>query len=235
MIDLHCHILPGIDFDGPPRLDDVLEMGRIAVADGIRKIVATPHIKETIHPVEFLGDQVRLLNEVFAKNSISLEVLQGAEVNTMIDPSSFGDYTLNGTDYVLLEFPHSHLPKNAIEIVFDAVLDGLSPIIPHPERNPSIVRRPELVSDLVKAGALIQLTADSLLGGFGPEARECSLYLLERGQVHLLATDAHSPDWRRPVLSRGVKAASRVLGEAEALRLVNDNPESILAGKSLHD
>jgi len=235
MIDLHCHILPGIDFDGPPRLDDVLEMGRIAAADDIRQIVATPHIKETIHPAEFLRDQVRRLNEEFEKNGISLEVLQGAEVNTMVDPSSFGEYTLNGTDYLLLEFPHSHLPKDAVELVFNTVLDGLSPIIPHPERNPSIVRRPELVSDLVKAGALIQLTADSLLGGFGPEARECSLYLLERGLVHFLATDAHSPDWRRPILSRGVKAAARVLGEAAARRLANENPASIIAGKPLHD
>lgn len=235
MIDVHCHILPGVDFDGPPHKEDVLAMGRIAAADDIRQIVVTPHIKDVVHTPEFLREQVLRLNEAFEKNGIALEILQGAEVNTMVDPSQFRDYTLNGTGYVLLEFPHSHLPRNAAEIVFNAVLEGLSPIVAHPERNPSIMRKPELATELVEAGALLQLTADSVLGGFGPESRECSLYLLERGLVHVLATDAHSPTWRPPVLSRGAKAVARVLGKTEARRLVTDNPAAIIAGKPLHD
>jgi len=235
MIDLHCHILPGIDDDGPPRLEDVLAMARIAVADGIEKIIATPHVKENIHPPERIFDLVTSFNAALAQNGLPLEVFPGAEVGSMIDASTLRAYTLNGTDYVLLEFPHSHLPQNAPEIVFNAVLGGLIPIVPHPERNPSIVRRPQLVADLVEAGALVQVTAGSLVGGFGPEARECAGYLLEKGLVHFLATDAHSPTWRQPLLAQGVKAAGRIIGEAAARLLVDGNPARVLAGKSLHD
>jgi len=109
------------------------------------------------------------------------------------------------------------------------------PIVPHPERNPSVVRRPQLVADLVEAGALVQVTAGSLVGGFGPEARECASYLLEKGLVHFLATDAHSPKWRQPLLAQGVKAAGRIIGETEARRLVEGNPARVIAGKALHD
>jgi len=235
MIDVHCHILPGIDDDGPPRLEDVLAMARIAVADGIEKIVATPHVKETIHPPERILALVTSFNAALVQNGIPLEIFAGAEVGAMLNTSLLRAYTLNGTDYVLLEFPHSHLPQNAPEIVFNAVLDGLIPIVPHPERNPSVMRRPELVADLVEAGALVQVTAGSLVGGFGPEAKVCACYLLEKNLVHFLATDAHSPTWRQPLLSQGVKAAGRIIGEAAARRLSIDNPALVLAGKSLHD
>jgi len=234
MIDVHCHILPGIDDDGPPRLEDVLAMARIAAADGIEKIIATPHVKETVHPPERILDLVASFNGVLTQNGIPLEVLPGAEIGSMIDASILRAYTLNGTGYVLLEFPHSHLPQNAPEIVFNAVLAGLMPIVPHPERNPSVVRRPQLVAELVETGALVQVTADSLVGGFGPEARACSIFLLEQGLVHFLATDAHSPTWRQPRLSQGVRAASRIIGDTAARRLVEDNPARVLAGKALH-
>lgn len=234
MIDVHCHILPGVDDDGPGLLEDVLEMARIAVADGIRQIVATPHIKEVIHPPEFIREQVTRFNAELEKNGIELEVVPGAEVSALLNVSLLEQYTLNGSDYVLLEFPHTHLPQNAAQIVFDAQLAGLIPIIPHPERNPSVVRRPELLLQLVEAGALVQLTAESLTGGFGPEARACARYLLQQRAVHFLATDAHSPSWRCPVLSGGIKAAAKIVGEPAAQRLGTANPAAIIAGNPLH-
>jgi protein-tyrosine phosphatase len=234
MIDIHCHILPGIDDDGPARLEDVLEMARIAAGDGIRQIVATPHVKETIPSPERIRELVIMFNDALRANRIELEVFPGAEVGSMLNTSLLPEYTLNGSNYVLLEFPHSHLPQNAIEIVFNAVLVNLTPIVPHPERNPSVVRRPDLLLDLIGAGALVQVTAGSLVGNFGPEAKVCGQYLLEKGLVHFLATDAHSPGWRRPVLSSGVKAAAKIVGEAAARRMVIDNPASVLAGVPLH-
>jgi len=234
MIDIHCHILPGIDDDGPPRLEDVLEMARIAAEDGIDQIVATPHVKETFHPPERIRDLVASFKDALRANAIQLEVFAGAEVGSMLNASLLPDYTLNGSNYVLLEFPHSHLPQNAVEIVFNAVLAGLVPIVPHPERNPSVVRRPDLLRDLVGAGALTQVTAGSLVGDFGPEAKACGQYLLENGLVHFLATDAHSTVRRRPVLSSGVKAAAKIIGEAAARRLVTDNPAAVVAGVPLH-
>jgi protein-tyrosine phosphatase len=234
MIDVHCHILPTIDADGPSHLEDVLEMARIAVADGIRQIVATPHVKEVIHPPERIRDRVAELNAALREKEIPLKILPGAEISAMLSTSMLRDYTLNGSDYVLLEFPHSHLPQNAGQILFDALLAGLTPVIPHPERNPSVVRRPELLLDLVEAGALVQITAESLIGGFGPDAMACAVYLLKKKVVHFLATDAHSPTWRRPILSQGVRAAAKIVGETVARRLVTLNPAAVIAGESIH-
>lgn len=234
MTDVHCHILPAIDRDGPPRLKDVLDMARIAVSDGIRTIVATPHIKEVVHKPEVICDHVAHLNAALQDSGIPLEILPGAEVSSMLDTAKLQNYTLNGSAYVLLEFPHSHLPQNAGELIFEAIISGLTPIIAHPERNPSVVLRPELLFDLVEAGALVQITAESLTGGFGPDARVCAEYLLKKQAVHFLATDAHSPTWRCPVLSRGLKAAVRHVGEAVARDLVTTNPAAVIAGKPLH-
>ena len=235
MVDIHCHILPAIDDDGPARLEDVLEMARIAVADHIRQIVATPHVKNVVHSPESIRERVAWFNEELRKEGIGLEILPGAEVSSILNTSILRDHTLNGTDYVLLEFPHSHLPQNARQIVFDALMAGLIPIIPHPERNPSVVRRPELLIDLVEAGALVQVTAESLVGGFGPEARACAVHLLKNKVVHALATDAHSPTWRRTVLSGGVQEAAKIIGESAARRLVTTNPAAIIAGKALDE
>jgi protein-tyrosine phosphatase len=116
MVDIHCHILPAIDDDGPARLEDVLEMARIAVADHIRQIVATPHIKNVVHSPESIRERVAWFNEELRKEGIGLEILPGAEVSSILNTSILRDHTLNGTDYVLLEFPHSHLPQNARQI-----------------------------------------------------------------------------------------------------------------------
>jgi protein-tyrosine phosphatase len=234
MIDTHCHILPAID-DGPFKIEDSLEMGRIAVADGIRCIVATPHVKGNIHPSAHIRDGVARLNAALLKEGIALKILPGAEASATLNTEILKNYTLNGTDYILLEFPHSHLPQNAGEIIFNALVAGLKPIITHPERNPSIVHRPELLFDLVEAGALVQIIAESLTGGFGPEARECARYLLKKKVVHFLATDAHSPRQRRPVLSQGVEAAAKIVGNSAARRLVTTNPAALIAGKPFHD
>jgi protein-tyrosine phosphatase len=235
MVDIHCHILPGIDDDGPSRLEEVLEMARIAVADHIRQIVATPHIKNVVHSPDLVKERVARFNEELLKEGIGLEVLPGAEVSAVLNTTILREHTLNGTDYILLEFPHSHLPQNARQTVFDALMAGLLPIIPHPERNPSIVRRPELLIELVEAGALVQITAESLVGGFGPEARACAIYLLRNKAVHVLATDAHSPTWRPTVLSGGVRAAAKIIGESAARRLVTTNPAAVIAGKALDE
>lgn len=235
MVDIHCHILPAIDDDGPSRLEDVLEMARIAVADHIRQIVATPHIKNNIHAPDFIRERVGWFNQELKKKGIDLEILPGAEVSSMLNISIMREHTLNGTDYILLEFPHSHLPLNARQIVFDALMAGMTPIIPHPERNPTVVRRPELLIELVEAGALVQVTAESLVGGFGPEARACAAYLLKNDVVHALATDAHSPTWRRTILSGGVREAAKIIGESAARRLVTTNPASVIAGKMLDE
>lgn len=232
MIDIHCHILPAID-DGASNLEVSLAMADIAINDGISHIVATPHIKGEVHSQQFLRQQVADLNSVLTKRHYPLKILSGADVSVMLPPQVIARYTINDSNYFLLEFPHSHLPQNAGQMVFQMLLNGLTPIITHPERNPSIMRNPELLFGLVDSGCLVQITAGSLVGNFGADSRDCAEYLLKMGQVHFLATDAHSATHRRPVLSEGVRAAAAIIGEDAAQRLVTSNPAAVLAGRGL--
>ncbi|OEU72235.1 MAG: hypothetical protein BA874_10455 [Desulfuromonadales bacterium C00003068] len=232
MIDIHCHILPAID-DGSSSLEESLAMAEIAIADGISTIVATPHIKGEVHLPQFLLQQVEELNTVLKKRGYPLDILTGADVSAMLPPQEIARYTINGGKYFLLEFPHSHLPMNANQMVFEMLLAGLLPIITHPERNPTIIREPERLFSLVDAGCLVQVTAGSLTGNFGQDSKDCAAYLLKMGQVHFLASDAHSATHRRPVLSEGVEAATAIIGEQAAHKLVTLNPAAVLAGRSL--
>lgn len=233
MIDIHCHILPGID-DGATDLECALAMCRIAAADGIRKIVATPHINTTLTPAGEITDRIAQLNDQLTAGGLPLEILAGADVSARIDPALLSPYAINGTNYILIEFPHTHLPRNAGEIVFQFTINGFRPIITHPERNPSILQDPRLLFALTDAGCLVQITASSLTGEFGLGIEECARYLVKKKVVHFLATDAHSPDYRRPVLSEALEKAGKLIGREQAARLVTTNPTAVLAGEPIN-
>ncbi len=233
MIDIHCHILPGID-DGPSDMAESLEMSRVAALDGITRVVATPHVKDDACPPALVRERVGELNARIAEEDIPLRILPGADTDASLDPSLLRGHTINGTGYLLVEFPHVFLPRSAGEVLFRLMVEGIRPIITHPERNCTIMRDPSALLRLVETGALVQITAGSLTGGFGSEARECAFFLLERGVVSFIATDAHSSRGRRPVLSGALKAAGKVLGKERALRLVFSNPEAVLAGETVN-
>lgn len=232
MIDIHCHILPGLD-DGPSNISESLEMASIALGDGIRKIVATPHVRDASLSPDLIRRRMEELKEGLSEEGLPLEIFQGADADAMLDPSLMKGYAINNTNYILVEFPHTHMPIKAGEALFRMAANGLRPIITHPERNASVIKNPASVISLLGTGALIQLTAESLTGGFGPEVRECALYLLRQRAVHIIATDAHSARLRRPVLSGALRAAEKDIGEEEALRLVSSNPEAVLLGRAL--
>jgi protein-tyrosine phosphatase len=234
VIDIHCHILPEID-DGPSNIMESIEMAKIASRDGIKKIVATPHIKDTLHSVKTIKKSIEVLNNRLTEIGIPIEIVQGADVNAMLDLSLLEGYTINNTDYILIEFPHSHLPKNAKEILFNMMIKGYRPIITHPERNLSVIKNPNLLFELLGPGSLVQITADSLTGAFGVDIQECAFYLLERETVSFIATDAHSSYQRQPILSEGLKVAERIIGKEKAAKLVTLNPEEVLAGRTLND
>jgi len=229
MIDIHCHILCDID-DGPADLAGSLAMARLAAADGIRQLVATPHVSDDFPPPELIAEKVAALNLAIAEAGIELEILCGGDNLHNLGAEKLARYSINASRYVLVEFPHTHLPANAGDCIFDALSSGLIPIITHPERNPSVVQNPRLLFDLVARGALVQLTAESLTGGFGAASRACARYLLKKKMVHFLASDGHSADWRPPVLSAGVKAAAKIIGKEAARKLVFDNPQAVVNG-----
>ncbi|WP_146032884.1 tyrosine-protein phosphatase [Geothermobacter hydrogeniphilus] len=232
MIDLHCHILPGVD-DGPSDLEGALAMARVAAADGIHRLAATPHVPYSGLERQQIVERVAVFQDEIDRAGIDLRLYVGADAATSVGVAALAAHPLHDGPYQLIEFPHTHLPADAGELVFELLNCGRVPIITHPERNPSVLRSPDLIGELVAAGALVQITAESLTGGFGPESRACGRHLLRNGWVHLLASDGHSADWRPPVLSKGLKAAGRVIGKAAALKLVVDNPAKILAGEGL--
>jgi protein-tyrosine phosphatase len=234
MVDIHCHILPGID-DGPNDIHESIHMSEIAARDGITTIVATPHVNNALTPLEEIKERIDQLNGSLIDRGIPVEVLQGADVSALIDISLLEGYTINNTKYILIEFPGSHIPLNAGEIIFTLVIKGYRPIISHPERNPSIIRDPGILDGLIQTGALVQVTAESLTGDFGPDIQECVSALLKKGTVNFIATDAHSSSWRRPVLSGGLRMAEKILGKEKAYALVSTNPRAVLAGKPLDD
>lgn len=229
MIDIHCHILPGID-DGPSGFSQAVKMAKIAVRDGISKIVATPHIVDDKQSIENINKCLNQLNSLLKEQNIELEVIKGGENSAILDPSLFKNFTISNTSYVLIEFPHSHLPKSAIDILFRIKNAGYSPIISHPERNQSIIENPELLLKLLDVNVLVQVTADSLTGEFGREIKMSARYLLKKGVVNVLATDAHDASFRKPILSAGLKAAAKILGKEKASRLVYKNPAAIIRG-----
>ena len=232
MIDIHCHILWDID-DGPVDFDGSMAMARLAAADGTRQLVATPHIHDAQQPPEIIAEKAAYLNEALQAEGVDLEILCGGDNLYNLGVWNLARFSINGTHYSLVEFPHTNLPANADEEIFEALHHGLVPIITHPERNPSIAQNPQLIFEMVESGALVQLTAESLTGGFGSAAKACSRYLLKKKMVHFLASDGHSAKNRPPVLSAGLKAAAKIVGKDAARRLVFENPAKVVQGMDL--
>ena len=238
MIDLHCHILPGID-DGSKSTSESLVMAKLAFEDGIRTIVATPHTLDGtyLNPLHRIAQGVLFLQEALNENRVELKVCIGADVHLcpgMADRIKKGDVgTINNTGkYFLLELPPQTIPSGVKEEIFALKVLGITPIITHPERHPAILRDMALLYDFVAMGALSQITAMSLTGEFGEGVQRCAQELLKHRLVHVIASDAHSADSRPPLLSRAVNEAAELTGsESFAVSLVSDIPAKILAGE----
>jgi protein-tyrosine phosphatase len=232
MVDIHCHILPETD-DGAISLEESVAMCRAAAGDGIQTIVATPHMFDGVHTTpekEAIRRRIAIVMEA-AGNCVkivpggevrySYEIFQEAE-----DPDA--RIKLNGTSYMLLEFPFQSVPPNIEMTIFQILNAGITPVIAHPERNKRIQQNPKIIADLVERGAYAQLDAGSLTRSFGPEAYQSAKKILEAGLGHFLATDAHHMDRRRPVLSAAVAVAAEWVGEEYARAMVEENPAALI-------
>ncbi|MFC6465180.1 tyrosine-protein phosphatase [Marinilactibacillus sp. GCM10026970] len=198
MIDLHCHILPGID-DGAKTIDESLQMAKTAVQEGITHIVATPHhmkndwinvrakietltlevqrkIDEEKLPLTlFPGQEIRIYNNILT-DIVKEEIL----------------FVDEGKQYILIEFPPSHIPVYTKQLFYELELKGMIPIIVHPERNKEILEHPNKLKELVNKGALAQLTASSYTGELGKNVQRLSKQFIEANLVHFIASDAHN-------------------------------------------
>ena len=238
MIDLHCHLLPGID-DGPATIEEALEMARIAVANGITESHVTPHL----HPGRWENDRLRIAAAVgayrvsLAQAGIPLELGYAAEVRLdyeilpLIEAGRVPFLgTLDGFQVMLLEFPHSHVPVGADKFVAWLLARDIRPMIAHPERNKDLMRDPGKLEPFVREGCLLQVTADAVTGGFGELCAQRAREFLERGWVTVLASDAHDTTDRPPRMAPGRDAAAKIVGEEEARRLTHGTPLRIARG-----
>ena len=239
MIDLHCHILPGVD-DGAVDLSESIEMARQAEADGIHTVVATPHCLNDVYynPLGSVIDLVRNLTDVLKIEGLKLKIFPGSDAricNRMaerIAAEEAATINLNGR-YILAEFPSLVIPTGSRNELFQLTRNNITPIITHPERNLVFQRRLDFLYALVEMGSLVQITAMSVTGELGEPAMKCAHELLKRRLVHVIASDAHSSRYRPPILSHGVEAAAHVLGDEKTARaMVTEWPAAILAGES---
>jgi protein-tyrosine phosphatase len=237
-VDIHCHLLPGID-DGAKDLDETLAMARLTVADGTSTVIATPH--QLGNYASNRGDEIRRsvgeLRRQLAARGIPLKVLPGADVR--IEPGmseglasgevlSLGDHR----KHALLELPHElYLPLE--RVLSDLARRNMVGVLSHPERNEGIQRKPEIVGPLVEAGCLMQITAGSLCGSFGPDCQQLAESLLADGLVHFVATDAHGPRSRRPLMRRAYERVVELTDEATAVALCCENPALVAAGEDI--
>ncbi len=233
MIDLHCHILPGID-DGAADLRTSLAMARMAVADGITVAACTPHMMPGIF--DNAGPAVRAaiakLQAVLDSEGIALKLVCGADVHIapdLIEGLRSGRIlSLNDSRYFLFEPPHHVAPPRLAQVVFDIMAAGYRPIITHPERLTWIENHYDVITHLADRGVWMQVTAGALTGVFGRRASYWGDRMLDEGRVHLLASDAHDLRHRVPVLSDARRIVAKGFGEAIADQMVDVRPQMIL-------
>ncbi|NPV84059.1 MAG: hypothetical protein HPY46_10825 [Candidatus Aminicenantes bacterium] len=232
LIDLHTHLLPDWD-DGADNWEETEKMVEMAAADGIGAICLTPHVfrfSRYQDNQEVLEERFNQFSEKFRSEN-RVKFFRGAEV--FIHPDLVGEVesrnlSINQSEYVFVEFPSDQVPAGSRDLFYRMMLAGYTPIISHPERNDLLGRQPEILYDLVNRGCLAQLTAGSLAGNFGSEVQKRAELFLKHHLVQLMASDAHDSKNRRPILSRGLEAASRIVGRETAEAMVRDVPEAIL-------
>ncbi len=237
MIDLHCHILPGLD-DGARDLAVSLEMARLSVADGVSVVACTPHILPGLYRNS--GAQIRhateQLQEVLDQEGIPLRLVSGADIHMVSDfvagLRSGHLLSLAESRYVLVEPPHHIAPIGLEELLFGLLVAGYVPILTHPERLAWIKSHHSTIARLARGGVWMQVTAGSLAGAFGRNAQYWACRMLDEGDVHILATDAHDIERRLPNLSEGRELAAKRVGRHEAERLVTTRPAGILQNEA---
>ncbi|OMF59353.1 tyrosine protein phosphatase [Paenibacillus sp. FSL R5-0490] len=239
MIDIHTHLLFGID-DGCESLNDTLAMAEAAVKEGIHTIIATPHHKNSRY--ENSKDAILLktgeLNEVLKEKQIPLTVLPGQEpriYGEILEDYRKGEIlTLNnGGQYLFIELPSSHVPRYTEKLLYEIQMEGLTPIIVHPERNQEIIQEPDILYRLVNNGALTQVTASSLTGHFGKKIKKFSCQLIEANLTHFISSDAHNLTNRPYRLREAYDEIDQSYG-IDTVFLFTENAELLVQGQNVY-
>lgn len=239
MIDLHFHCLPGID-DGPATWDESVALCRAAAADGVTTIVATPHVLRDPWINDDRPTRDRLVATLNARLGGRPRILSGCEYYFSPEGLSLWEkgeegpvVGLNGTSYLLIEFPATFVPPTAEAVFYEFSLVGVTPVVAHPERNLVFAREPEVLERLVSLGAIAQVTASSITGDFGRAALAACVELFRRGLIHVVASDAHSVARRPPRMAAARERVRKLWGTEAEAALFDANALAITGGKPL--
>lgn len=237
MIDLHSHILPGVD-DGARTIEDSVEMARMAAAAGTKTLVATPHM---FHPQFHVpGPLARTKHAevvaAVAEAGIDIEIVLGGEIHfsSEIEAGLASGEVLplcEDRKYILFELPFSHVPDVTRSLCFELQLQGIYPVLAHPERNIDFAKSKTLLREYRDAGIPVQVTAMSLTGSFGFRAKKAARRWLAEGLVDLVASDGHSTRRRPPVMDEAARLVRKLSGETTEEWVMNEVPRRILAGE----
>ena len=235
MIDIHHHLLYGLD-DGARDLETSLEMAKIAIDDGITHIACTPHANNdySFFPEKNAALRAELQEKIGDRLTLGLGCDFHLSYDNIEDALAHPTkYSINGKRYLLVEFPDFGIPKNISSSFYEMAVAGMVPILTHPERNLTLMQKPEKLAQWLRMGCLVQVTAGSLVGGFGKGPLRIARQLLDWGWVHIIATDAHNITSRPPVMSKAYEFISYHYGAEEAERLCVQNPRSVFLGELL--
>lgn len=207
MLDIHCHLLPGLD-DGPSELSESLAMARAAAAAGVREVVCTPHQFDGRYdnPRPRILESLRAFRDAVEREKIPLALLPGAEVHLhpeLLERLDRGEVMTYGDAgrAILLELPHDTVPEGTLDVVFELQVRKLKVVLAHPERNRGFLARPGRVNEFADRGVLLQITADSLAGRFGADVKRLAERIAAGGHESMIASDAHRASGRRSPLA----------------------------------
>jgi protein-tyrosine phosphatase len=235
MVDVHCHILPGID-DGPEGIETSLEMAESAIADGITHVAATPHSNDDYH---FDLSRVQALREELqAKVGRRLKLGTGCDFHLNLENlealrKNPAPFCINQHDYLLVEFNEYSIPPPIDQTLHEMQLLGVRPVITHPERNTILRQQTARLAKWVRLGCVVQVTAGSLTGVFGAGPQRDAWRWMIDGLVHIVASDAHNMSGRPLKLSPAYATVSEQLGEEKAKALFEENPLAAFEGREL--
>jgi protein-tyrosine phosphatase len=235
VIDIHSHILPEVD-DGPRSWEVAVEMCRIAAADGITDLVATPHSNDRYdYDRPYLASRVRRLQEMVGDTPrLNLGCDFHLSYDNLQQVLAYPDqFTIAGANYLLIELSDYSIPAQIGDCFLKLGDRGVTAVITHPERNALLRQTPQRIIEFVELGCTVQITANALTGFWGERVGRVTRWLLEHEAVHVMASDAHDAKHRPPILSAARDAAAEICGHDIAQALVEHNPRAMLAGQPL--
>lgn len=241
MIDIHTHILSNLD-DGADTPEMTLLMCAAALDADTRTIVATPHFMEGTYEKTSknkIVEKVEELNKVLQENKIDITVFPGCEAFISLElPELLASgkcSTINGSQYLLVELPMSSIPLYTSNVFFELEIQGITPILAHPERNQEIIRDPKLIEGFLDKGVLVQINSGSITGRMGKRAQDTAWKLLNQGAAHFVSSDAHNLNSRKPGMKTAYDLVMKKCGKANADLLFKLNPQNILKNQSIEE